>query len=68
MNEKLKAILELIGIFYLIFSFVFTSCYFWFLTGKYMRAPSWAIIITLPIILIFAFLLVLIIIGNLLEN
>jgi len=68
MNEKLKAILEIIGIFYLIFSFVFTSCYFWYLTGKYIEAPSWAIMITLPIILIFAFLLALITIGSLLED
>jgi len=68
MNEELKAILELIGIFYLIFSSVFTSSYFWFLIGKYIKAPFWAIMITLPIILIFAFLLALITIGSLLED
>jgi len=68
MNEKLKAILEIIGVLYLIFSSLFTLGYFWYLIGKRLEVPFWAILISFPAILICALLLAITIIAKLTEG
>jgi len=68
MNEKVKTILEIIGVIFLILSFIFTIGYFWCVIGSLVGVPLWFITISLFPVLVTALFLAIFIIMNLIKE